>query len=268
MQNQENTEVKKLSKQEYNRLYYQKNKDRRMNKKKERPYPNVFHLFTKAAFKPLPTTIPIRQWVCYLNWLELFLLVALVGIMTTFLIREAANFYLDVQEGPLSAYLKAGLLEGVAILFSLSRSNQVLLKWAQRIAVVMLCSFTLVLMSGKLMKTAVGDTFKVQAMKQNLQQLESELSQKEELRNQFLNKGRLTVTRNYERGVDQIRNKIIAARRELSTMQSPQIIASGLSILISFRLLLVIANLICIHRIVEKVGAQFWINEGKNRVES
>jgi len=251
MQNQENSESKKLTKQEYNKIYYKMNKHRWNGNKKDRPQTNVFQLFTNKGLESSPIASLGRWWIPFLHYLEFLILLILVGILTTFLIREAAGFYLDAQESPLAAYLKAGLMEGTAILFSLSRGKHQLLKWAQRIVAVILCLFTLFVMSGKLVKTASGDTSKIEVLRQNIQQLESELSQKEQLRIRFLSRGRLTVAKNYEKGIDLVREKIINARQQLSAMETPQVVATGLGILISFRVLLVIINLICIHRIVE-----------------
>lgn len=252
MQNQEHVEEKKLSKQEYNRLYYQKNRAKWAAKKKSWATSNVFQIFTKKAIQfQRPSVMPVRHWLTFLKWIEILVLAVLITTITTFLIQEAAAFYLDAQEGQVPAYLKAGIVEGIAILFSFTQSKSSLLRWGQKLVVILLCAFTLWVMSGKLVKTAVNDTSRVHITRQTLKQLESELIQKEQLRNQYLNKGWLGMTRRYEKGLDQLRRQIHATRQELATLQAPQIVLNSVSILIAFRLILVIANLICVHRIVE-----------------
>ena len=158
---------------------------------------------------------------------------------------------MDEQEGPVSAYLKATMIEGFAILFSLSRCKSSILTWARKLVVLLLCSFTLWVMSGKLLKTASSDTYRVQALRQTLEQLDSELKQKEQLRGAFVLKHMLTTARRYEKGIDQIRAKRDKVQDELVAERSPQVIATNLSILIVFRLLLVIGNLVSIHTILE-----------------
>ena len=142
-------------------------------------------------------------------------------------------------------------MEGVAILFSFSRSNSAFLRHAQRLVAILLCGLTLFVMSGRCIKNAVGDTTQVQSLKQTMQQLELELSQKQQLREELLRNRWLGAARRYERGMDQIRNRMTQVRQELNSLRSPVVIFNGLGILISFRLLLVITNLISVHRIVE-----------------
>jgi hypothetical protein len=243
-----NFNTKKITKQEYNRMYYQKNKAKWIERKK--PFHPVLQLFSKASQS---SKQPKLTWVSFWEGLEIWVFFSLAILMTCFLIHEAAYFYLDAQESPLFAYFKAGILEGLAILFSFSRGNSKLLRGSQKLGVILLCSFTLWVMSGKIVKTAVGDTLKVQTLQKNLQQLEAELAQKEHLRNQFLNRGWLTLTRRYERGIDPIRNRIHSTRQEILSLQSPEMILNHSSILIAFRILLVLANLICIHRLAEQI---------------
>lgn len=250
MENQANSKMEKLSRQEYNRLYYKKNRERLLDKKKPLPRANVLQLFVRNKLK-CPTSP--REWHSsdYFSFIEILLLISLTTIMTFFLIRESAAFYLDAQEGHVQAYLKAGMIEGVAILFSFSRSGHPVLKWAQRVILVLLCSFTLCVMSGKVVKASVQDTSQIQALQQIIQDLEVQKNQKEILRQGFVDRRWLNKARQYEKGIDQVREKLTQARHEMAAMPTPKIVMSSLSLLIAFRILMLVANLICFHRLAE-----------------
>lgn len=252
---------KKFSKRDYNKAYYQQRKllknqtTSSSSVTSEAPLPDLE--LTPSSPKKSQKQI---EWRKFGLAAEIVALLILVAFMTVLLIRESAHFYLDSLESPWLAYLKAGMIEALAILFSFSRSQCKALRWVQLGLVVMICVFTLSLMSGKAVKTASTDTLKVETVKKNIDQLESELAQKEKLRNEFLNRGMLSMTRRYERAVDQTRNKLTVIRNELCSLQSPVVIAQNLRVLIAFRILLVIANLVAIHRMVELFKSSFQLN--------
>lgn len=226
----------KFSKSDYNKAYYQQRKQKKVTDSN-------------------PNVSPPRKFFNFqtLRLLELIILAFLVTFMTIALVKEAASFYLAEQDGALYAYFKAGIIETIAIIFSFARSKHWILKWIQRITMVLFCGFTLYLMSGSAIKTASHDTMKVEVLRQTLHQLETELKQKEQLRNEYFRRERLTMTRRYEKILDQTREKLNTVRQELCTAQAPAVIAQNLRIVIIFRVLLVIANLVCIHRIVELI---------------
>lgn len=233
------SEKPKFCKDAYNEVYY-----REVTKKKTTD-PNSVAVSPRRFFN-LQT----------LKILELIILSFLATFMTIALVKEAASFYLASQDSVLYSYFKAGIIETVAIIFSFARSKHWILKWVQRITMLMVCGFTLYLMSGNAIKTASQDTMKVEALRQTLQQLETELQQKEQLRNEYFRRSRLTMTRRYEKLLDQTREKLNAIRQELCTAQAPTVIAQNLRIVIIFRVLLVIANLVCMHRIVELIASK------------
>ena len=97
----------------------------------------------------------------------------------------------------------------------------------------------------------LDDTVRVQTLMQTVSDLESERAQKEVLRQELVGRQWLGAARKYEKGLDQIRQKLAAARESLASEKAPQVVMTNLGILISFRLLLVAANLVCLHRLVE-----------------
>ena len=257
MQNQDhfNTQDqnKKLSRQEYQRRYYQQNKARLTLKRKGLVNTNVLPLFGSESLTTASGSGGGRRiFTIFLRILELVALLALTVTMTYLLVKESAGFYLDAKESTSSAYLKAGMLELAAVLFSFSRSRHSLLQWGQRFVLVLLCGLSLFTMSQRVIQNASQDKTRVQSAMRIIHELEAERTQKEALREQYLSRGWLRMTRKYEKGLEQIREKLISAHQEMSTMQTPRVIVGSLVVLILFRLALLVGNLVCVHRIVEQ----------------
>ncbi len=245
MLNQETTTITSLSRREYNKQYYLKRKQELLAKKKKRA--NVFQLFSKK------TSLEPRNSKSFqaTKLLEAAVLIVLVTMMTTCLVSEAARFYIDASEKPWMAYLKAGTIEVVAILFSFSRGRQLALRWAQRILVVLLSAFTLTSMSTVPIKSASLAMTKVRSGERTIATLEAELHQKESLQSQLVAKEWLGAARRYEKGVDELRGNLANARQAMALLEAPAVVLNGLIALLAFRLLIVATNLICFHRIAE-----------------
>ena len=250
MQIHENTETKKLSKQEYNRQYYERNKHRWRMNKCESTKARAFKLFSKVSNGPM-TPSSNAKWGTLFKRLQILLLITAAIIATVSLVREAANFYLDDHEGLVSAYSKAIMIEGLAILLTFTKYHDRTLRWARRIAVLLFCSFALWVMSGKVIKAASSDTHRVQALQKTLDNLDRALAQKELIAQGYVTRERLTVAKNYEKEIDPIRERREDVQQKIAAEPSPEMIAAKLSISIFYRLLLVLGNLLSIHAVLE-----------------
>ena len=254
MLNQEITDGKPSPRKEYNRRHYIKRKLAEAEKKRAVSVSNVFQLFAKVASVEFGGSG--GGYSKLLSRLETVILLCLICAMTSYLVAEAAKFYLDSLESPLTAYFKAGIVEGIAILFSFSKGRSIALRWSQKLVVVLLCSLTLWTMTGKLVKSAVQDVSQSQTAAKVIDELVKEQTQKEALQQQLVNKEWLGAARKYEKGLDEVREKLASARKEIANIQAPHVILNGLAILIAFRLLIVVANLICFHRLAEQLNLE------------
>lgn len=244
----EESQPKGFSRQDYNRQYYQAHKQRICQKRKGPSGMKVLQLFSKDSAAELSYS---QISIGLLRKLELLVFVVLSIIMTQYLIRESAVFYLEAKESLLSAYSKALMVEGTGILFSFSRGNGFILRWSQKFVMILLCGLTLFTMSGKLFRSATHDSVSYRLTAQMIKDLEVEQTQKDQLRLKFINREWIGAARNYDKDLVQVRQSLVEARKKLEQMESPDVTMSGLGILIIFRLLVVAANLICIHRVVE-----------------
>jgi hypothetical protein len=188
-----------------------------------------------------------------IRFVEICALLCLVAIMTYFLVAESAKFYLQASERPTAAYLKAGMVEAIAIVFSFSGGGGSLLRWLQKLLVGLLCGLTLLTMSGPLVRSAVQEVIKVQSASRAIGALNIEITQKELLQKEYVNKGWLGAARRYEKGIDQVRRQLAIQRQSLTTLEVPGVTLNGLGILVAFRLLIVVANLIAVHRLANVI---------------
>ncbi len=92
MMNQETVSQKPMTRQEYNRRYYQMRKEQIKAKRKASRSTNVFQLFSKINSGDQEGQKGIWDFI---RWAEIILLAALVVVMTYFLVTESAGFYLD-----------------------------------------------------------------------------------------------------------------------------------------------------------------------------
>ncbi len=252
MTNQEDAQTKYFSREEYNRKYYQVNKHKICQRRKGQSGMKVLQLFSKG--KAVESSPVIAREV--FHWVELLVFVVLSIIMTQYLIRESAIFYLEARESLLSAYSKAIMVEGTGILFSFSRGNGIVLRWAQKVVMLLLCGLTLFTMSCKLFRSAVHDSSSYRITAQVIKDLEVEQEEKGQLRKTLVHREWIGATRRYDENLVQVRQRLAEARQKLELMEAPDVTMGGFGILVIFRLLVVAANLICIHRVVELIASE------------
>ena len=253
MSNPAQTQSKRFSRQDYNRKYYQNNKQRIHQKRKGPSSMKVLQLFSKGKVVE-PSTCRIARKI--FHWMELLIFIVLSLVMTQYLIRESAVFYLEARESLLSAYAKAVMVEGMGILFSFSRGNGIGLRWAQKVVMILLCGLTLFTMSCKLFRTTVQSSSSYKITAQMIRDLEAEQEEKGQLRKTLLSREWIGATRRYDKDLVQVRQRLAEARQKLEAMEAPDVAMGGLWILIIFRLLIVAGNLICIHRVVELISSE------------
>lgn len=246
MQTQQTLQFRSMSRRDYNKAYYQRNKQRIVQKKRTT-------LFSKVQ------SLAFNSRLFFVH-LEVVFLLFLVAAMTWYLVHESASFYLDEHESVFSAYLKAGMIEGIAIFFSFSKSTGKFLNRVQRFVVVFLCGLTLLTMAGRLVKNAVQGTSQFYSVKKQIEALEKERQQKESLQQQMIQRGWIGAARRYEKGLDELRLKLLKSQQEATALASPQVVLNSLGILLLFRFLIVVANLICVHRITERLESIFLVN--------
>ena len=255
MLNQEVGQAKPRSRTMYNQEYYQKNKERILEKKKKTRLKKILFSFSQSEDGSGFSTLKFFKSSFF--WIDLIACLVLSVVLTWYLIKESAGFYLEGQSGQLWAYIQAGMVEGGAILFSFPRGKGTLLRWSQKSVVVLLCGLSLWSMSGKVIKSTSQDSSKSSSLLSTIADLEAEKNQKEVLQQRLIDRGWLGVARKYEKELNQVRQKLVLARQKTEQVQAPHAIAYSVKILLALRLVIVMMNLISIHRVAEQIGDLF-----------
>jgi len=244
------TNGKPGSRNEYQRAYYLRNKEKIIQRKRDREKPQEFRLGEDASRPGLNFS---HLLLSAAKWLEVLALGGFISLMTYFLVREGAGFYLEGNDSLPWAYLKAGMVEGVAVLLSVIKSKGARMRWFQQGLVALFCGLTLCTMSGKLVRAALVDVARAKTTVRALSDLEAEKAQKEEFRQQLVGRGWFGAARSSEKGLDEIRHKLETARGVSLTMQTPEIVVGSLGISLALRTLVVIANLVCVRLLAERL---------------
>lgn len=259
MLNQEVVQTKPRSRAMYNQEYYQRNKERILEKKKKTRLKKVLLSFSQSEDGSGFSAIKFFKSIFF--WVDMIACLVLSVVLTWYLIRESAGFYLEGKDGQLWAYMQAGMVEGGAILFSFPRGKGTLLRWSQKSVVLLLCGLSLWSMSGKVVKSTSQDSYKSSSVLSTIADLEAEKNQKEMLQQRLIDRGWLGAARKYDRELNQVRQKLVSARLMTEQVQNPHSIAYSLKIMLALRLVIVMMNLISIHRVAEQMGDLLRKNE-------
>ena len=210
---------------------------------------NVLQLFSKDS-----TQNASRFSLKNFQWFELIVFSVFAALITQYLVRESAIFYLESQESSLSAYSKAIVIEGTGILFSFSYGRSVLVGRVQKALVILFCLLTLFTMSNKLVSSVCRDSANYRLTFQVVKDLEAEKEEKGKLRNTLVSREWIGAVQRYDRDLDSVRLRLGAARQKLEGLGSPTVSLVKFGLLLTSRILFLVANLVCIHRMVELIA--------------
>jgi hypothetical protein len=116
-----------------------------------------------------------------LKWDTVFLL-TLMGAMTYFLVTETAAFYASIDGKWGSAFLKAFILEGVVVAFTLMKAERLILNFAYKLMIGLVYCYSIWVISGSSIHSAVQNQRVLQNEQKSGRELEAEISKLESLR--------------------------------------------------------------------------------------
>ncbi len=250
-----------LEKKKYNHQNYLKNREKIINRSKNR-----YHLGAKRPsnvipiFKPLVTDSVKPAWSRLTQLatgrkvtLERIFILILVGAMSGFLITESARFYrtFDIGLGhasyPCEAWFKAVILEGALVFFSWAKARNRTLALGYRLMTGIIFAYGLWVMSGSVLQASLQGIHDIELKQTQILDAESVIQRKEAARDHFLKTDRIGMLRQYDRGVDVNRHALSEFRLDLNQLKSPVVIWNTMATLIIFRLIVLITNVLCLN---------------------
>lgn len=251
--------------QAYNREYYKNRREQLLNRSKERynqtksSSKNVIPLFADTQkVKALdggtdeiqPGNLPAQKKGRPSGWfLGIVSLQLLVAGMTYFLVSETAQFYALYDGGSTAPWLKAVLLEGSVLAFSLIRSRTKLGNLYQKTMIFLIYSFSVWVVSATALTQASHDHRHVLVYGKMAAEIEREISLQTNLRDSLLKANRISMSMNVEKTLIGLREKLEKSREMRLQKGEVTLIWSTLLSLILFRVLIMGSNLFCLQEL-------------------
>ena len=164
------------------------------------------HLHEQSREKPLSR----------FHLLEMGLLFILASTITGYLIHESAKFFFETDGNQPAAIVKALILEGAAVAFSLLRGRTFWNRVVFRLMVVLIYAFGLCVVSGPVLSSAIHQQNESALQQKRVQELETEIRKKEGMRDRYWKEDRTTLARRYDQALDALRTTLDTERRCLS----------------------------------------------------
>jgi len=172
--------------------------------------------------------------------LEPFLLISLVIASTYFLMRETAQF-LSTSDTTGAAWLKAILGEGMMLALSWVRVQGIKMQiWRAGLLLALFCYNGWAIVGG-VWTQGLQKATAAEVVKQEIQELEAEITKKETLRASFFERDMISLSRKYEREIATLRNELNFARSEWLKTPAESLKINFFSFAF-FRLLVMFAN--------------------------
>lgn len=257
MTSEHSDQNEKLSRQEYNRQYYQRNKHLWSKKEKSSPPSRIVKLVPQIQKTKSRPNSAASLHSRVLGSLEAasFLLLSLA--LSVYLVSESSQFYLASGDTRALSIFKAVAIESLGILFFISTSSSRLINFLQKGVAVLLWGFTLCLICGQTMSTASTQLSKVKELQAREQLLSRDLQEKGALRASMMNRRWIRAVRGLDQALTLARERLMGVRFELARLPSESLIRSCLALQVILRLLALAANLICVHRFAEGLESRF-----------
>lgn len=248
-------------KRKYNRAYYQKNKERILNKRKFNQS-NVISFVQPVQTSSQPDLVSRQSASSWfgLDFLEAALLFLLISAITVFLVQESIRFY-TAQDGlgGGSAVLKALITEGALLGLAWSRFETRVKKNCQAALSVCLIAFIVATTCHNVFARAIEQQNQFhQKVRINdnhqakIASLKTEIESKERLFELFLANNRLTTSRNLGQEITTLKRTYRAALDSAPTLAVQEESTSGVLsavFLAAFRVLILLANILFVKRL-------------------
>lgn len=233
-------------KSEQNKSYYQRNKEKILERARSRTARPAKGLQLVPFFEDSPKAGAKKKKSpsdsSFNRRLGLGLLFLLVLSMTGFLIHESAKFFADSSDSMSGAYFKALLLEGAAIAFSLMRGRTLWLGCIYKLAVVLAYSYGVWVVSEPILDSTLMKHDEIVLHQKAVQEIETEIAKKEAVRDQLWAKDRMNTAQKYDLSLASLKEKLDLVRSEKVQTQNVEVIRHHLWESIGFRIFIIFAN--------------------------
>jgi hypothetical protein len=263
-----------IDKKKYNQEHYRKNKEVILSKAKERyksknQGQSVIPLFPSKQIDlptPPPPTPPKRPksrlWLSKMPW-AVVLIGVLVATISGFLFSETAKFYSEFDGQAGSAYLKAFILEGGVIAFSVLKGRTTVQRFTYRLMVTAIYAYSIWVVSGGVIQKALTQESIFQNNRQVISELEGEIFKISAVRDTYFSAKRLTAGLSVEENLKIFRQKLEKARAGAQGVPNSSVLWNTLLTLVVFRILAMASNLMLLRELGDffRTRGEVWLKK-------
>jgi hypothetical protein len=243
--------VDESKKSEQNKSYYQRNKEKILEKAKLRAQEKVEKPLQLVPRIEVPkkkgcAQKPQGEERSTQSFLGIAMLALLALSMSSFLIHESAKFFASPEESWKLACFKAFILEGAAIAFSVIRGQTRVMKLIYKLMVLMVYVYGIWVVSGPSVNHALQKHDEIVYLQTTIRELEVEISKKEAVRDSYWKQDRNGLARKYDLAITEMKVRLDVARSKSVQGPNLQILQNQLCSSIGFRILIMAANFLCL----------------------
>jgi hypothetical protein len=179
------------------------------------------------------------------------ILLLLIAALTEFSIRETVMFLSEVESDTSGIWLKAILCDGVILAFSWLTFEHVSLKALKLFTLIGLCCYSLFATSGKVLFSSSQELKNTNFISETVFDLEKIIQKKEAIRDAYEKTSRYSAMRQAEFQIDKLRLHLAAWKEKQVNVKAPLLVQTTTWGLIFFRVLALLANVLCTHKLAE-----------------
>lgn len=207
----------------------------------ELSYYFINHIF------PIKFRKRIGKMILKIDSLEKMILFGLIILLTLFSIRETIIFLNEIEQDHNGVLLKAILTEGIILVFSWISFSRFSLQTLKLLVLLGACFYSLFTTSGKVLFSGIQEFRNTASLSGIISGLEKEIGDKQKVRESYVETKRLSAARKLDEKIDQLQEELLNFKHQSSKVQAPvvvQIKALGMTF---FRVIALIANVLCMH---------------------
>ncbi|CAM6053596.1 unnamed protein product [Sphagnum tenellum] len=235
------------------RIRYQEKKSRKLKDE------NIIPLFPEEVLSPTRRESQRgKEWRFHIpkifskhNFTLFFFQVLVIG-MTYFLMTETAQFYATKDPGGINPWLKAGLLEGAVIAFTIMGAKGLRKSGFGKVMSFLIYVYTLWVVSGNALTQTDMAHEQRQAHSKEIVALEEEIQKLTQLRDRSFESHRNTLAMKIQQDLLQVRHRKEQLEGTVFSTPNSMLLWNSLLTLVVLRLIVMITNLFCLQELARR----------------
>jgi hypothetical protein len=188
------------------------------------------------------------------HFLSLGALVILCLCLTLFLMGETIRFFSEMEGWGANAFLKGFLCEGIVVAFSLFKFRDFFSRCMQHVVLIGMCLYSLWAISSGVIVKAHQEYREYNATRQMITDLEVQIREKDAMTEKYLARDWISAAKSSQNSSDVLKRQLLDLRNRSADVRPPQLILNSVLNSVLFRLIVMMANILCVRRLKEMLS--------------